>query len=344
MKQKIIATIDTEGHKGVSPIDKLIWGITESGRYGIEKIMDEFEKYGIHILFFLDFAEVWDYGEDQIKQVVDCILSRGHDIGVHIHPDHMADKNRLFLWEYSYEEQDEIIRRCTDIYIKLVGKAPISFRAGKYSANCDTLNILCKYGYRYDFSQFYGQKWCGLSPAITINSPVRFKEIVEFPVTMHRSISLFGYKRFDKFDIEGMSSTEIKYALKQITKQDFNVVITFFFHSFSLLEWASDPDHPVLSSKKLKKLRMAIQMAGNNPELEFISEKDLETITPEKENDALKTEIIWDSKIRGLFYSYKKLEYISSRNKKAKLILCALYFSVILLLLSVFGFMLIISH
>lgn len=85
MMQKVIVTIDTEGHKGKDPVDKLIWGNTKDGKYGIERIMEEFETVGVHILFFLDFAEAWDYGEEKIRQVADCILSRGHDIGVHIY-------------------------------------------------------------------------------------------------------------------------------------------------------------------------------------------------------------------------------------------------------------------
>ena len=55
--------------------------------------MDVCDTYNVKALFFLDFAEAWDYGCDKIKEVVKLILKRGHDIGVHIHPDHMLDKD-----------------------------------------------------------------------------------------------------------------------------------------------------------------------------------------------------------------------------------------------------------
>ena len=333
MEQKVVVTVDTESHKGKDPVDKLIWGNTKDGRYGIERIMDAFEEVDVHILFFLDFAEAWDYGEDKIQAVADCILSRGHDIGVHIHPDHMADKDRLFLWQYSYDEQKFIIQKCTDLYQKIVGKAPLSFRAGKYSANKDTLDILCELGYKYDFSEYYGQKWCGIDPAITVNSPVRYKDIIEFPVTMHQSIKLFGYSRFDKVDVESMLPGELRYALNQITAQEFPVIITLFLHSFSLMEWANDPDDPVKSEEKLRKLYGAVKTISANQNLEYISEKELSKIRPESEEHAKNSMIIWKSKVKGIYYSYQKLKFIARRNNKAKLVLLAGWCSLAVMLM-----------
>lgn len=320
MKQKVIVTIDTEGHLGENPVEKLILGNTKNGKFGIERIMDEFEKVGVKILFFVDFAEAWDYGENKIKKVVDCILSRGHDIGVHIHPDHMADKKKKFLWEYSYEEQDEMIYRCTKLYEKMVGKKPKSFRAGKYSANYNTLDILCKYGYRYDFSEYYGQKWCGINPPVTINAPIRYKDIVEFPVTMHRSIHIGKFVREDKVDIEAMCPGELKYALKQISNQPFEMVITLFQHSFSLLDWSEDPDNPVVNIKKIEKMSKAIQSVLAMEEFCFISESELASIKSIKTQEAMQSHIVWKSNIIGMYYTYQKAKFIQRRNKKARVL------------------------
>ncbi len=335
MKQKVIITIDTEGHKGRNPIDKLIWGNTQDGKFGIERIMDEFEKIGAHILFFLDFAEAWDYGKENIKAVAECILSRGHDIGVHIHPDHMADKSKLFLWEYTNEEQEEIIKRCTDLYEEIVGRKPLSFRAGKYGANRYTLNILNELGYKYDFSEYYGQKWCRIDPPITINAPVKYKNLVEFPVTMHRSLKLFHYSRYDKIDVESMVPSELKYAITQVTEQNFQVIITLFLHSFSLMEWAGNPDNPKRSEEKIKRLKEAINTISNNKDLEIIKEGELGVIEPVLESTALNSMIKWKSKIRGFIFSYEKLKFIARRNTIAKMLLLSvrIFIAVALLLI-----------
>ncbi len=325
----ILVTIDTEGHRGDDPIKKLIFGKTKDGYFGIEKIMDEFETVDAKILFFVDFAEAWDYGKDKVKKIVDTIISRGHDIGVHIHPDHMADKNRLFLWEYSYDEQFDIIRKCTDLYFELVGKRPLSFRAGKYGANTDTLDILEKLGYKYDFSEFYGQQWCKIDPYITINSPVRYGNMREFPVTMHQSVHIGRLVREDKLDIEGMTPKELKYAVEQVKQQDFPIVITLFFHSFSLLTWKDNPDNPVLNELKLNKLRKAISFIKGDPDIKLIRESELDEVRVADSVVARKSIIKWESNLFGIRCTYQKAKNIYKFNKKAKLLVYLVRFMMV---------------
>ena len=315
--KKMIVTIDVEGHVGKDPIEHLIFGKTDNGYYGIKKIMEEFDKVGAKVLFFVDFAEAFDYGKEKIEKVVRVILDRGHDVGVHIHPDHMADKNRMFLWEYSYDEQFEIISKCTDLYTEIVGHKPLSFRAGKYGANRDTLDILSELGYRYDFSQFYHQKWCGIKPPITVNAPCKYKGLVELPVTMHKSVALPGLSREDKVDIEGMKPKELKYALQQIKDQKFPIVTTLFMHSFSLIDWYETPDSPVPNQGKLNKFKCAIESVSSLG-FEYISENELESVPVLEQEEALKTEIKWKSNLKGIFYTYQKAKGDMKRNKKAK--------------------------
>ena len=138
-----IFTVDVEGHVGSDPVGHLIYGETADGKLcGIDMLMDTIDRYKMRGLFFVDIAEAWDYGEDKIAGVLKHIEGRGHDVGVHIHPDHMADRKRLFLSEYSKEEQYEIISKCTNFYEKVLGHKPLAFRAGKYGANRETLDIL----------------------------------------------------------------------------------------------------------------------------------------------------------------------------------------------------------
>lgn len=316
----VIVTVDTEGHVGADPIRHLVYGETEDGQYGVEYIMDIFDEVHAKVLFFVDFAEAWDYGRDKIERVVRTIVEKGHDVGVHIHPDHMADKQRAFLWQYSREEQYEIIRKCTELYTEIVGRRPLSFRAGKYGANRDTLDILCELGYKYDFSQYYHQKWCGINPPITVNAPCRYKSIVEIPVTMHKSVHLGKIIREDKVDIEQMTSEELKYAFSQIACQQFYNVTTLFLHSFSLLKWFGNPEMPKKNESGIRKLHFAAEFVAKAPEFYYISENDIDSITIN--NDvAMKSEIIWKSNFKGMLYTYLKAKRIANRNKKARLLL-----------------------
>ncbi len=325
----VLVTIDTEGHVGADPIQHLILGETESGRYGIEYIMDAFDKVNAKILFFVDFAEAWDYGRDKIEEVVRMILNRGHNVGVHIHPDHMADRNRVFLWEYTREEQYDLIKRCTDLYTEIVGHPPKSFRAGKYGANRDTLDILCELGYRYDFSEFYHQKWCGIQPPITVNAACRYKTLTEFPVTMHKSISIGCLAREDKLDIEQMTSGELRYDLGQIVGAPFPIVATLFFHSFSLLKWRECPDAPVRNDKNIQKMEKAITAVSENDDLYYICEDDLGEIPTVGEAEAANSHIVWKSPFRGGIYTYIKAVSICKLNRKARMLVAAVDITVI---------------
>ncbi len=316
----VLVTIDTEGHDGTDPIRHLIFGETESGRYGIEYLMDIFDRAHVKALFFVDFAEAWDYGRDRIEKVVTTILSRGHNVGVHIHPDHMADRERLFLWEYTREEQYDMIRRCTELYTEIVGRPPRSFRAGKYGANRDTLDILCELGYQYDFSEFYHQKWCGIQPPVTVNAVCRYRTITEFPVTMHRSISVGPLVREDKLDIEQMTPGELRYDLQQIAKAEFPMVATLFFHSFSLLQWRRDPDAPVKKEQNIRKLEKAIAAVEDNRDLCFITEDDLAGIPAAEAQLAQNSHIIWPSPLKGFVYTYIKATAICKTNRKARML------------------------
>jgi len=252
MMQAVI-TIDTEAPAGITPVDSLIYGKTEGDKeYGIRALMDLFEKYQYTGLFFVDIAEAWDYGEKEITGVIECIKSRGHDVGVHVHPDHMADPNRRFLWEYSYDEQYEIISRCTAFYEKVLGTRPLSFRAGRYGANDDTIKVLQQLHYKYDFSEFPHNKRCGMSFDGKYNQikEIPGTSILEIPVSVFQSFRSPFYSRFDKVDV-AQSLGEYK---KVIDSFDADEMIVFFAHSFSMLNWRKNPDRPRVNKSEYKKI------------------------------------------------------------------------------------------
>lgn len=276
-KQLFLVSIDTEAPVGTNAVQHMIYGVTKDGQYGINHIMDILDRYRIKGLFFVDIAEAWHYGENEIKQVLLDIDSRGHDIGVHIHPDHMADSNRRFLWEYSYEEQFQIIKKCTDFYTTVLNRKPISFRAGRYGADNNTIHILSELGYKYDMSMYYGMtKRCKISDNYqTINAMKELPDgVIEVPVTVYKSFDKFGYKRFDKLD-ESLPFGEFKHLVQEIIKKGSVSVGSFFMHSFSFIDWRSNPDSPQYNSKSNDRIIKMIETIINDGRCTFISESDL---------------------------------------------------------------------
>ncbi len=312
--QKVIVTIDVEGHVGDDPVNKLIYGITEDGqRAGIDKIMDLLDEYQIKGLFFVDIAEAWHFGEEKIAGVLLHIKERGHDVGVHIHPDHMMDKNKLFLSEYTYDEQYEIIKKCTDFYEKVFHEKPIAFRAGKYGANRDTLAIISELGYKLDFSQFYGQKWCHIEPPVTKISVEKVtNSLYEIPVTIYKSFTSRFYSRHDKVDA-GTTNFEFKKIISKLIKNDSYDVIILFVHSFSFLNWRMKPNNPIYSSKLYHRFERQVAFAKNIESLKFVDTYELLKLC-ETENFNSSNQI---EKLNG-FYSWyslldKALKVLKSR-------------------------------
>lgn len=270
--KKIILTIDTEGPRGSDPVLHQIWGKIGNKYYGISKIIEICDKYGIKGLFFVDIPEIWDMGYDKIKEVITYIREKGHDVGVHIHPHHMPNETRHFLFDYSRDEQFEIISECTKKYFEITGEYPKSFRAGKYGANRETLDILNELGYMYDFSEFYSQKWCGINPEIAYILPVKYKNLIEFPVTIFMSFSLpYLYQRYDKLEATN-DPAETLHILDQYSKTKNDELIVLFLHSFSFLNFLDTPDSPTLNKVKLDRFIETIEGIVRTNNYQFVGE------------------------------------------------------------------------
>lgn len=276
MSRKAIITIDTEGPIGNEPIEKLVFGKTPGGEeYGIRYLMELFDRYNAKGLFFVDIAEAWDYGENKIAEVLKCISESGHDVGVHIHPDHMADRNRKFLWEYTYDEQFKLIQECTEFYEKVLGKHPISFRAGRYGANDDTIKILDHFGYKYDMSEFVGNRRCRMTSGRSRNRvrQIDGSRVLELPVSVFKSFDSPIYSRVDKIDVS-QSLQEYKKSINAFYENDDTDIIVFFIHSFSLLYWRRNPNNPRFNRAEANKVDRMIQYLKES-NISFIEEQDL---------------------------------------------------------------------
>lgn len=322
MKKYFIITIDTEGHKGTNPIDNLVFGKIQNEFFGIDKIMDICDKYCVKAIFFVDIAAVWHFGEEKIINAVKRITERGHDIQVHIHPDHMYDEKRLFLWEYEYDEQYDIIKKVVDKYREITGKNPIAFRAGKYGANYDTLDILDKLGLKLDLSSFYSQKWCKIKPELTINTVGKYKGLFEIPVTVYNSLHLMGLKRIDKLDVNSTTLLEFKCLIKQIERIQQPCIITIFMHSFSFLK-RYDSDNSIKPNfREIKKFDKMMQILSRN--------RDFSVVTSEEIVDIIEKQALNDSKdyflsINNLLISIygitRRAIRIYKNNKKARILI-----------------------
>lgn len=284
--QKVLISIDTEGPAGKNPVDSLIFGrAADSKEYGIRYLMKLFDKYHAKGLFFVDIAEAWDYGENEILRVIKSIEELGHDVGVHLHPDHMNDISRRYLWQYSYDEQYEMLARCTDFYEKALGKSPLSFRAGRYGADDNTIRILERLGYKYDMSYFNGNRYCKISSKYH-NKLFKIGKIIEVPVTSFKSFSTPFYERSDKLD-SSMRISEFNHTISEMKKCSCVDVASFFVHSFSLLNWRKNPDYPKLDHNARKRFLSHLNLIDQDLDTMFIAESDLSDVVISNTADSI---------------------------------------------------------
>lgn len=285
---KVIFTIDTEHCRGGIPYlisgDLSKFGIKKN--YGIKAIMDCFERFSMKAVFFVNVYENGTFDvpyENYLENSLKAIDNRGHEVGLHWHTNGINKKE----WRASdrissldLNEQIEMINKGIDFVYKTIGKKPISFRAGSYRINNNTINALAKCGIIYDSSYWYGHPHNIVDGYFTINKNYCYKGVHEFPV-----ISVFNSNGAEKkLDFDLLTNSEIVDCLYYLKEKGYNA-IQIMFHSFSFLKNAVKSDEILFSCGnknysggddfKLEKLRDLLAFLSLSPDFDVVSFSDL---------------------------------------------------------------------
>lgn len=295
----IIPTVDAEGIHGSRPFEQMMIGITDGGeRYGVDKISEVFETYGIRVTFFLDVYEHTIHGREPLEGVCNRLLKRGHDIQLHTHPSWRRDprdseairelkrerayfpQSKDFMYKCTLEEQVEILEHGIECMEQWCGKRPVAHRAGGYGVNQDTIRALCQVGIPVDSSMHHlhphsRQTW-------SINKAVVRDGILEVPVTgfqRWQSVSLGPIRWIRKFpfwktDIKSCSLDDMLWFVAEAKTHNLRVM-TLFLHSYSLLDYDQTfswfgPNHQVAD-----KLNQFLSATVEDPHVAYISIDDV---------------------------------------------------------------------
>jgi len=163
----LVFSIDTEGflarQKDPNPattVDELIFGDFGDGESrGIGLHMDLLEHFGFRGCFFLDVLAAYQYGEDELKRAADAILSRGHEVQLHLHDEHVRNTDdraiRAVAGDLNRKDRDEfrrILELGVEVFERVVGERPIAYRAGGYRITDEHFPVLQDVGIRFDSS------------------------------------------------------------------------------------------------------------------------------------------------------------------------------------------------
>lgn len=253
-KINVFITVDVEHSLGgahlnpkLKPVgsNKLIWGKIGGSYYGIPLIMDIAERYGLFFTFFLEVFSSKYFGEKDVSHICQYILSRGHDVQLHLHPlflyfikpfsKNLMDK-AVFLHYFNLEKQCSMIKDGKYILIRNGALPPIAFRAGSYGANLDTLKALKLNNFLIDssFNRCYMGSHSKL-PNLDINDVFGLEGVWELPITNFLEFPMLNGGRPKPLDINGVSFKEIKKVLENayVIGQS-NIMI--IMHSFSFIQ------------------------------------------------------------------------------------------------------------
>lgn len=268
----IIPTIDVEAIRSLSRLgnfDQFILGKIKNDHFGTTKIAEIINEYGGSGTFYVDFAER-DHGLDKLKNLSEDIKKNNSDVQLHIHPQFISDKSRYLLNSYTKIEQEKIIKECIDIFETCVGEKPISFRAGGYSADNSTLEILSENGIKIDSSYFHKHKWCKIEE-IPINVVSKINSIYEIPVTIFNNNISYDFlgmpikkgSLIKKLDIDGCSKEELTKGFDSLNSSGIRIIV-LFLHSYSLINWSSDFNSISADKKDIEKLRHILEHAKSS--------------------------------------------------------------------------------
>ena len=109
-----------------------------SGRRGVRRYLDLFEKHAVPATFFVS-----GYDAECYPEVVQDIDRRGFEVAAHgyLHES----------WELGDDEPD-LLRRTHDILVNLLGKAPVGWRSPSGRKSRRTIEVLQSLSYIYDSS------------------------------------------------------------------------------------------------------------------------------------------------------------------------------------------------
>ncbi|PIX85204.1 MAG: hypothetical protein COZ32_09760 [Nitrospirae bacterium CG_4_10_14_3_um_filter_53_41] len=217
---------------------------------GITRMMSICDRHNVKATFFLNVYEYKEYGEKPLKDIAAFMDHNGFDVELHTHPQWVYDKNRNMMYQYSLNEQIQIIRDGKDLLKKWINKEPVIHRAGAYSANEDTLEALRVNGINYDSSFRYAYPTCLLQNlGLKRNYISVSHDVYEIPVnvfSLERSAPGLGFlaplRGIAKYDIDSVDAGTLMQAIDKGIEGRFDVIV-LFLHSPSFIREYTEKRH-----------------------------------------------------------------------------------------------------
>ena len=290
-KLNVTITIDTENPQipfvaNTCRTDTLL---NSNGKrnYGLRYIVSAFKQYGIHATWYLNIYEKYLMGEKLLADVCHILLKNGQDIQLHTHPVWLMDRNekkRVYMNQYSLDEQIYIMEKGIEDIQNVTGKKPIAHRGGGYGINMATLQALRETEIKIDSSVFYKYSNCKVTGKYK-NRIHELNGILEYPVSVYKIKTDYvipcksANNQIQKLDINYSTADEIKKVCEQNIAQH-HAYTNIFMHSFSLYKFFMtgvyrerslfEPDKDTI-----RKFHNVMNYLAGNPKIEVVTVSQL---------------------------------------------------------------------
>ncbi|MEN6626051.1 MAG: hypothetical protein ABFD69_07490 [Candidatus Sumerlaeia bacterium] len=166
--QKYLAvTVDVEAMPTIGAadhVDRLIWGRIAGWdrEVGIGRMMDIADEFGVKFTFFLDVLERNRHGQP-IEEAAHEILSRGHDLQLHIHREFLPEDfwSRLGylnptwgMHQYNDEAARLVVDYAVETFVAMTGRKPLACRVGAFRYNRAILRAIEAQGMRLSYHYY----------------------------------------------------------------------------------------------------------------------------------------------------------------------------------------------
>lgn len=306
--RRIYLTIDTECHDK-SAENQYIYGKMPNGEFcGIQRILEEAKNLDIALNFFVDIPEWNRYGEKHIRDIVDMIHSYNQTICFHFHPNYASgDDSRWKLYEYSKDEQRQLLKQGMKDYFKFCGKKDVLvFRAGCYGVNIETMGVLSELGIKcvdlsYNAGDGTGMCHVSESELQTKNVPVDYNGLIVQPNTTYIGFKYWGMCNFFPLNV---AQTPYGEFVDFINKTKLNSII-YTMHSWDfILKWFFNKKKVRLNRCYIKRLHKCVEYARSKGFL-FASLDDYEFVPNQKDEMVDLYDTFW-GKVKGLVYNFER--------------------------------------
>ena len=333
-KTYLLLTVDTEASmykERPLDIDKMVYGRIGNEQYGISRIMDICDEFDFKGTFFTSIFEYAHYGEERIGDICRYVHQRGHDVQLHTHPNWKYD--RRFMWQYTLQEQTDIIREGKEKIHQWIGVAPIAHRAGSFGADRNTLQALKGNDIPIDCSFASNYPPCKLNNNFLKENAVSFMEdVIEVPLTVFTQFRLANMKPYRHFDLNADTLSELIHIVR-VAKETNLRVITLLLHSFSFLKRNKDRTKFTPNFKDLHKFKYFLKVIKHDPYVEVITIKDFYSLCKENRELVSGTDSVPNSGlIRTSVRAYKHFDK-GLKNKLVVFLISSMGLVIIVLLL-----------